>query len=192
MTVNKQMVLPELLYKSNIILEVVLTAARLWSSAVLGLDYYRHDGTPSHATLFKWLTSQEKDITAGKGGYDCDMLKDTAPHCEGWHNQHRMTTGVNQRSVLQDFWTHPCIPSSEKMENSNDLMVEELCLLNNDIWPGTGSISCFRKQTNNHFRVISRCLTMCFSVGTWKDTTKHSVSFTSFKTSVYCIFGWIS
>ncbi len=35
---------------------------------------------------------------------------------------------------------------------------------------------------------IWHCLTLCFSVGTWEDTTKCMVSFTSFKTSIYCIF----
>ncbi len=40
------------------------------------------------------------------------------------------------------------------------------------------------------FWVISHCLTLCFSVGTWEDTTKLLVSFTSFK-SVYCVFTWL-
>ncbi len=38
------------------------------------------------------------------------------------------------------------------------------------------------QETNRRFWVISRGLTLCFSVGTWEDTTKHSVKFLSLKT----------
>ncbi len=41
------------------------------------------------------------------------------------------------------------------------------------------------------FWVPYPCLASCFSVDTWEDTTKHSARFTSFTTSVYCIFGRI-
>ncbi len=43
-------------------------------------------------------------------------------------------------------------------------------------------------KTNNCFRVSYPCLTLCFCVGTWEDNTKHSASFSSFETSLYCIF----
>ncbi len=33
---------------------------------------------------------------------------------------------------------------------------------------------------------------LCFSVGTLEDTTKRSASFSSYKTSVYCVFRQIS
>ncbi len=60
------------------------------------------------------------------------------------------------------------------------------------IWPGLGrrnvSFSCFRKEINSCFGVISHCLTLCFIVGAWEETTKHSASCSSFKTSVYCVF----
>ncbi len=50
------------------------------------------------------------------------------------------------------------------------------------------SFSCFTKQTNSRSRVIYLRFSSCFSVGTLEDTAKHLASFTSFKTSVYCIF----
>ncbi len=40
----------------------------------------------------------------------------------------------------------------------------------------------------SRFRVTCRCLTLCFSVDTWEDTTKHLVSLLSFKMSVHCVF----
>ncbi len=36
-----------------------------------------------------------------------------------------------------------------------------------------------RKQTNSHFWLTSSCLTLCFSVGTQKDTTEHLVIISS-------------
>lgn len=53
-------------------------------------------------------------------------FKDTAPHCGGWHNQHQMTTGVNQHNERRDFETHPCIPSSGKRNSSSDVTVKNL------------------------------------------------------------------
>ncbi len=55
--------------------------------------------------------------------------------------------------------------------------------------PKSGSFSCFTEQTNSCFLVIY--LALCFSVGTWEDTTKHLASFTSFRMSIYWNFGWI-
>lgn len=45
--------------------------------------------------------------------WDRGLFKDTAPRCEGSRNRHQTKTGVSQRSERQDFWTHPCTPSSE-------------------------------------------------------------------------------
>ncbi len=47
-----------------------------------------------------------------------------------------------------------------------------------DIWPKSGTFSCFMKPTNRRFPVTYPCLASCFSVGAWEDTTKHSTSFT--------------
>ncbi len=51
---------------------------------------------------------------------------------------------------------------------------------------------CLWSSWKSHFWVICRCLTSCLSVRTWEDTPKHSVSFMSFKMSIYCIFQRIS
>lgn len=53
-------------------------------------------------------------------------IKDTAPHCGGWHNPHQMTTGVNQHNELPDFETHPCTPSSGERNSSSDVTVKKL------------------------------------------------------------------
>lgn len=48
------------------------------------------------------IKSKETNIVRKKNPKK-QMFKDTAPRCGGWHNQHRMTTGANRRSELQDF-----------------------------------------------------------------------------------------
>lgn len=66
----------------------------------------------------KWLTLQTRRHHGREKRAVWQMFKDTAQHCEGWHNLHQMMTGVNKRSELQDLWTHPCILSSGKEDGS--------------------------------------------------------------------------
>ncbi len=46
---------------------------------------------------------------------------------------------------------------------------------------------CFRKLAVLGFYAIVQ---LCFSVSTWMVTTKHLLSLSSFKTNIYCVFGF--
>ncbi len=52
-----------------------------------------------------------------------------------------------------------------------------------ELEPWDSCFSCIRKQTNSRFQLVGHCLTLCFSVLMWEDTTEHLAIIASFKTT---------